>query len=49
MDRLNKDCPPDSFKKLVEYAKKHSMALISGTIGGLTKLVQSAVMLYWNI
>ena len=31
MDRLDKECPPESFKSVVEYAKKHNMALISGT------------------
>ena len=31
MDRLEKDCPPDSSKKVVNYAKKHYMALIFGT------------------
>ena len=31
MDRLEKDCLPDAFKKVVNYAKKHNMALISGT------------------
>ena len=31
MDRLDKDCPPDAFKKVVNYANKHNMALFSGT------------------
>ena len=31
MDRLEKDCPPDAFKKVVNYAKKHNLALVSGT------------------
>ena len=33
MDRLENDCPPDSFKKMMNYAKKHNMnmPLNSGT------------------
>ena len=41
MDRLEKDCPPDTFKKAVDYAKKHNMALISGTDA-------NAHNTYWN-
>ena len=41
MDRLEKDCPPDSFKKVLNYAKKHNMELISGTDS-------NAHNTYWN-
>ena len=41
MDRLEKDCPPDAFKKAVNYAKQHNMALISGTDA-------NAHNTYWN-
>ena len=41
MDRLEKDCPPDAFKKAVNYAKQHNMALISGTDA-------TAHNTYWN-
>ena len=41
MDRLEKDCPPDAFKKVMNYAKKHNIALISGTDA-------NADNTYWN-
>ena len=41
MDRLEKDCPPDAFKKVVNFAKKHNMALISGTDANANNT-------YWN-
>ena len=55
MDRFDSDCPPSIFREVVDYAKKHSMAMISGsdadthitltgTVGLLTKLVRRNTM-----
>ena len=41
MDRLDSDCPPESFKKAAEYANKHNMALIAGVDA-------NAHNTYWN-
>ena len=41
MDGLEKYCPPESFKKVVNYAEKHNMVLISGTDA-------NAYNTYWN-
>ena len=43
MGRLEKDCPPDAFKKMVNlYAKKHNMALIPSADDA------NAHNTYWN-
>ena len=41
MDRLDSDCPPSIFREVVNYAKKHNMALISGSDA-------NAQNTYWN-
>lgn len=41
MDRLDSDCPPSIFREVVDYAKKHNMALISGSDA-------NAQNTYWN-
>ena len=41
IDRLEKVCAPDALKKVVNYAKKHNMALIFGTDANVHNT-------YWN-
>jgi ribonuclease HI len=41
MDRTDRDCPPQSFKNVVEYAKKNGLALVAGTDA-------NAHNTYWN-
>ena len=41
MHRLDSDCPPKIFREVLNYAKKHNMALISGYDA-------NAHNIYWN-